>query len=395
MRAGVRAGHAAGVLETVGEMLECVGVDAGGASAEELTHNRWLSPGVWRVRTGDGRLAVLKYTRSGRSRGRTPWEAHWTARDQDPRRWTYWCREPLAYQHDLAGAYAGAGVTAPACLGVHVDSSEAVLLLEWVAGEPGETWPTASYGLAAEGLGRGQGPFLVGRDMPSVLWLSENFLREYSSEKPVQWELLDDDDAWAHPVVRETFPAGLREGVLFVHAHRERLYEISESLPRTLCHLDVWPKNLFLRPGGQVTLIDWSFVGVGAIGEDAGNLVPDAAFDHFIAADDMPGLEQAIFDGYLRGLRAAGWDGDPRLVQLGMWSSAVKYDWLAALTLAQVRNDRQYRYGGAGEIDPVFKFRERSRVLLFNARWARQAVELADRLGLLVSAQHSAPPRAS
>jgi thiamine kinase-like enzyme len=194
--------------------------------------------------------------------------------------------------------------------------------------------------------------------------------------------LLDDDEAWAHPVVRQTFPAGLRDAVMFVHAHRERLYQISESLPRTLCHLDFWPKNLFSRPGGPVVVIDWSFAGVGAIGEDAGNLVPDSALDHFIAASDLPRLEQVVFDGYLRGLRAAGWDEDPRLVQLGMWSSAVKYDWLAALTLAQVRQDRQYRYGGAGEIDPVLKFRERSRVLFFNARWARQAVELAARLGL-------------
>ena len=104
--------------------------------------------------------------------------------------------------------------------------------------------------------------------------------------------------------------------------------------------------------------------------------------DHFAAAGQMPRLEQAVFDGYLRGLRAGGWDDDPRLVQLGMWSSAVKYDWLAAQTLAQVRQERQYRYGGTGEIDATFKFRERSRALLFNARWARQAIELASRLGL-------------
>jgi hypothetical protein len=96
----------------------------------------------------------------------------------------------------------------------------------------------------------------------------------------------------------------------------------------------------------------------------------------------MPRLEQAVYDGYLRGLRAAGWDEDPRLVQLGMWSSAVKYDWLAPFTLGQVGQERQYRYGGAGEVDPVFKFRERGCALLFNARWARQAIELAGRLGL-------------
>jgi hypothetical protein len=370
------------VLATVRELLERIGVDPEGVVAEELPHNRWLSPGVWQVRTSTRQLGVLKFTSAERSRSGTPMEVHWTARDHDPRRWTYWCREPLAYQHDLAGAYAGSGVMAPACLGVHVGDREAVLLLEWAEGEPGEAWPAVSYGPAAEALGRAQAPFLRGLPLPPFSWLSERFLREYSSEKPVQWELLDDDDAWAHPVVRRAFPAGLRDGVLFVHAHRDRLYQISESLPRTLCHLDFWPKNLFRRPGGEIVVIDWSFAGAGAIGEDAGNLVPDAVFDHFITAEQMPRLEQVVFEGYLHGLRAAGWYDDPRLVQLGMWSSAVKYDWLAGLTLAQVRQDRQYRYGGAGEIDPVFKFRERSRALLFNARWARQAIELASRLGL-------------
>jgi hypothetical protein len=54
---------------------------------------------------------------------------------------------------------------------------------------------------------------------------------------------------------------------------------------------------------------------------------------------------------------------------------------MAAFTLAQVFQQRQYRYGGGGEVDAGFRFRERSRVLLFNARWARQALELADELG--------------
>ena len=60
------------MLATVEEMLECVGVDAGGVVAEELPHNRWLSPGVWRVYTSTGQLGVLKYFSSQRSRGSTP-----------------------------------------------------------------------------------------------------------------------------------------------------------------------------------------------------------------------------------------------------------------------------------------------------------------------------------
>jgi hypothetical protein len=369
------------VPATVGELLERVGAGAAEVIAGELPHNRWLSPGVWQIRTAAGRPAVLKYTAADRGAGDTPWGAHWTAGDHDQRRWTYWCREPLAYQHDLVRAFSAGGIVSPACLGLDVTGSDAALLLDWVDGAAGQDWPVTSYGTAAEALGRAQAPFLVGAPQPSFRWLSRRFLREYSSEKPVAWELLGDDETWAHPVVRQTFPAGLREGVEFVHEHRERLYQISESLPRTLCHLDFWAKNLFRQGQGGIVLIDWSFAGDGAIGEDVGNLIPDAVFDHFVAAEQLPELERCVYGGYLRGLRSGGWHDDPRLVQLGMWSSAVKYDWLAALTLSQVSQERQFRYGGGGEIDADFKFRERSRALLYNARWARQAVELADRLG--------------
>jgi hypothetical protein len=101
-----------------------------------------------------------------------------------------------------------------------------------------------------------------------------------------------------------------------------------------------------------------------------------------VAADRLPHLEQVVFEGYVHGLRSAGWVEDPRLVQLGMWCSAIKYDWLTPATLAGVRSARQYRYGGTEEIDATYKFRERSRALLSNAKWARQALELADQLSL-------------
>jgi hypothetical protein len=369
---------------TAEELLERLGVDPAGADADgdELQHNRWLSPGVWRIRAGNGQRAVLKYAQAGRPRGETAWDTHWTAGDLDPHHWNYWCREPLAYQSGLPSVYAGSGIVAPACLAVDVSDTDAALLLEWVDGRPGEFWPVALHRTAAEALGRAQAPFLTGRELPAVGWLSRSFLRQYSSEKPAPWWLLDDDETWAHPVVRENFPPGLREAVQLVHANRERLYQISESLPRTLCHLDFWPKNLLRRADGQIVLLDWAFAGDGAIGEDPGNLIPDSVFDHFIPAAEMPDLEQAVFEGYLAGLREAGWHDDPRLVRLGMWSSAVKYDWLAAFTLSQVSAERQYRYGGGGEVDAGFKFRERSRALLFNAGWARQALDLADDLGL-------------
>jgi hypothetical protein len=79
---------------------------------------------------------------------------------------------------------AGSGITAPGCLGVHVGDTDAAVLLEWADGRPGEFWPIAGYRPAAEALGRAQAPFLLGRELPPVPWLSLGFLRAYSSEKP-------------------------------------------------------------------------------------------------------------------------------------------------------------------------------------------------------------------
>jgi hypothetical protein len=200
------------------------------------------------VRTGDGRSAVLKYLRADPEPGETRCDPHWTAQDQDPPRWNYWAREPLAYQHHLTDVYAEAGIRAPLSLGSHVHEREAVLLLEWVVGQPGESWPVGLYGPSAE-LGRAQARFLVGEPVPAFPWLSNGFLRQYSSEKVVEWELLDDDAAWQHPIARELFLATLRDSARFVHANRKPLYQISESLPQTLCHLDFWPKNLVRQTG--------------------------------------------------------------------------------------------------------------------------------------------------
>jgi hypothetical protein len=362
-------------------LLGRLGVAAGPEDPEVLPHNGWLSPGVWRVRTDDGRRAVLKWARADRDRGRTAWDAHWTARDHEPSRWNYWAREALCYRDHLSDVFAGAGLAGPPCRAWRIEDDEALLLLDWVDGRPGDEWSVPDYGPAAEALGRAQAPFLAGRPLPGVDWLSRGFLRDYPAEKPVDWGLLDDDGIWRHPVVRRSFAPGLREGAAFLHSHRERLTALVEALPRTLCHLDFWPKNLIRRPDGHHTLLDWSVVGIGAVGEDVGNLVPDASFDHFVAARDLPGLERVVLEAYLAGLRSSGWDDDPRLVQLGMWASAIKYDWLTPFSLAQVDQPRHLRYGGGAEVDPDYKFSQRSQVLVFLAGWARQALELADRLG--------------
>ena len=75
--------------------------------------------------------------------------------------------------------------------------------------------------------------------------------------------------------------------------------------------------------------IDWSFVGIGSIGEDAGNLVPDAVLDFHVAPERIDDLYETVAAGYASGLRDVGWDGADDVVRLGMSATiAAKYAWI-------------------------------------------------------------------
>jgi hypothetical protein len=363
------------------QALELVQPGSVVASVEDIPHNRWLTPGIWAV-SSNGQRMVLKCLTADREPSVSRWDAHWTEGAHEPRHWNYWAREGLAYQHQLVDVYEPGGIVGPALLAAHSTDDLIVLLLEHVEGLPGEQWGPADYATASKSLGKAHGRLLGGHALSEYCWLSHGFLRQYSSEKPADWSLLDSDEAWHRPAVERNFPPELREAAAWLHAARDRLYEISAALPRVLCHLDFWTKNLVLRPDGSIVLIDWAFVGDGAIGEDVGNLIPDAAFDHFVDAEALPALEAMVRGAYLEGLANAGWKGDPRLAELGLCASAVKYDWLTPAMLLSASASRQMRYGGTEEIDADFRFRQRGIALLDNAERARRAVTLAHDLAL-------------
>lgn len=368
------------MVPDAGEALRRVGIDSRNAELDDVDHGA-LTAGIWHVRVS-GRRMILKCVSADRPPARTPYEAHWATRLDEPARWNYWAREGLAFEHGIVTSYEPSGIVAPKLVAAHRDARDFVMLLDFVEGMPAEHWSIADYARAARALGEAQARHVTERAVSTPAWLSRRFLREYSSEKPVDWSLLTDDDAWSLPLVARNFPPELREAATWLHSVRNRLYDLAERVPRTLCHLDFWTKNLILREDGSLALLDWAFVGDGALGEDIGNMVPDAAFDHFVAAALLRDLHEAVLDAYTEGLRGGGWEGDARLVELGMCASAVKYDWLTPWMLASARSDRQLRYGGTQPIDADHRFSERGPALLHNVDNARRALVLASDLGL-------------
>jgi hypothetical protein len=291
-----------------------------------LTHSR-VTRGVWRVNAGERTSAVVKVLVPP-----PPGDAY----ASEPASMRYWLREALLYGAGTPEPYVEAGVRGPALL-ARFDrrDGDVALWLEDVRGAPAADWGMAGFARAAIRLGRAQGAYLASAPLPDDEWLSRGFLRQYlAARNPADDELLASDEAWSRPVIARHFSATLRDGLRRLRADRESLLGWLEAAPCTFAHLDVWPDNMF-EPPGELVLIDWGFAGMGSVGEDIGNLVPDSIFDLRHPPSMLPDLDRTLFEGYLAGLRDAGWAGDERLVRLAMCASACKYDWIAGAALSR------------------------------------------------------------
>ena len=340
-----------------------------------LTHNRsnGVTRSVERVRTGP-HTAVVK-TQGRRTEG-VP--THWTPSD-DPTHFNYWRREALVYGAELPDAYAGSGLAAPRLLARHERDDGTIALWLEDLGSDDRLWTVDDVVDAARRIGVAQGRVTV-EGGPDHAWLSRGFLRRYASSKPVDEGLLDDDERWDHPLITRHAPDGLRAGTRRLHDEADWFFDLSERLPRTFCHLDFWPSNMVRRADGDLALVDWSFAGDGALGEDVSNLVVDTVFDHFLGADDLAELDRRVVTAYLDGLADAGWTGNEQLVRLGVWSAAVKYRWLMPLQLAQL-DQPTVAYGGERVVDPDRRYADRLGGLALLVEWAERARDLHRVLG--------------
>jgi hypothetical protein len=248
-------------------------------------------------------------------------------RRETPSGYNYWERESLFYQSDLLDDFPE-GFAAPRCFHTEETPEECILWLEEIRDEM-RTWPLKRFGIAARHLGLWNGAYLETRAIPDYPWLTVGMIEQ--RVPPAANRLGNLDELRQHPTVRRGWPDDVAQGVLRIWREREQFFRVLRRLPPVLQHGDADRRNLMSRRGQngerETVAIDWGYVGMGALGEEIAPTVISTVFwFRGVTVAQLPELEAIVLDGYLQGLRQAGWRGDLRLARLGyLCTVALRY----------------------------------------------------------------------
>lgn len=331
--------------------------------AEELEHGsaNETTGGVWRVRREDGPV-VLKVATPRRDGA----VAHMAA-SSDPGHFNFWRREPCAYEVGLPQTlFAEGGISAPECLEVRERADGSVAMwLEDVAGAPGASFRVAELSDFAYRLGVAQAAW-TDRTPPDVPWLPRDFLADATLAQPVP-----DDLDWEHPVVVSAWSPRLRAGLRRLWERRLDVLAAARALPQTMCHHDVWALNLIGAERGPV-LLDWTFVGPGAIGGDAANLALDGFLDGLIELELLDEVLEAVTDAYTQGLdRVVNPDVVRRAIQV---TGAARFFWLAPRMVAAAAREAGNNGYSYDSRDQAQRFADRAPILEKLVEWTDSGI---------------------
>jgi len=233
--------------------------------------------------------------------------------DEEPSYLGYWMREVLAYDSGVLANLPGPVVPARSYgTNVHLDS--VWIWMELLTDAASSQWDLRDYAFAADQLGRFNGACARGGPLPDAPWLARGHARDWTT-------FLNFEHAWQNPQVQHYFPSRTRARLEQLWAERERFFTLLDRLPQVFSHFDYKRSNLFLRQRAdsqrEVVAVDWGDCGIGALGGDLVFLIGASAWFFDWEPAHVADLSATVFDAYLQGLRAAGWQGEQHLIRLG------------------------------------------------------------------------------
>jgi len=286
-----------------------------------------------------------------------PKESH-----QDLREWAYWRREILAFQSDFLEQLPP-GVRAPRFYGMMENENDVWIWIEHIQETTGKQWSLDYFQRTARQLGRFQGMYLNKIPLTDYPWLSQSFFRSAWDENGFWLDFMNPvskENAWQSPIVQGGFDERQKSRVLQLLSEKEHFFDVNDHLPQVLCHYDAHRRNFMWSRSSQtgeeeLIGVDWAFIGIGALGNDLGQLVGTSMFFFDYDPTDAETLETALLDGYVAGIADNGVMIDARLVRLGylvslsFWMGAMLPGWAAIMLPSDSGINVQAMYGRSAE----------------------------------------------
>lgn len=278
--------------------------------------------------------------------------------------WSYYRREADAYRSGWLDNLPGC-LGAPRHLGITDFAGDACgLWLEDLRDSLGQ-WTMEDYGLAAYDIGQFNGAYLTSTPLLQQSWMSQNWIRNYVNMSAPGMQTLR--NSLDHPLIKRWYPGNTSERLFQLWDQRDAYLNVMNQLPQTICHFDLFRRNMFLRNSAsdcnRTVAIDWAFTGPGCVGADISPLVIATLAFFEVGLDKARELDQSVFTQYVAGLREAGWQGDERLARLGYLIANIRYSfaeiggWLMGVFDDGVRSGIEQAFGHPlGEIFDYFAF---------------------------------------
>lgn len=235
-----------------------------------------------------------------------------------------WRVEPEVYESGLHGSLPP-DLRAPRLYEVEdLPDDRARIWVEDVVSDP-IVWDTETYAAAALAFGRLAGRYpaaAIPWTFTPMTWDLHRYLE--TRVGPALIPVLADDATWSHPLIRAEVDEHLRADLWSLWERGHQLASLADGLPRTLCHGDACPQNLFLDASpGTFVAIDWGLAGTAVVGMDLVQLLAGRVDSGELAAGEIEDLMGIALDPFLRGLATEGMEVRRRDLDLAVDVSLV------------------------------------------------------------------------
>jgi hypothetical protein len=204
--------------------------------------------------------------------------------------------------------------------------------MEDVRDEGNKPWSMEQYREVALRLGQFNGVYLAGQPLPAEAWLTHDWLGKYLAHAAPMVAFIKENPG--NPVVQKMLPGITLPLTPAIWDEHNRMMEVLDRLPQTFCHQDAFGRNLFIR-GEQLIAIDWGYAGMAPLGAELAPLIGVASGLDGVPSSQLKELDRVCFEGYLQGMREAGFTPEVRQARLG-YSLTVMLRYILGATIGEV-----------------------------------------------------------